>query len=145
MQTHLTLALRTEPPISDTLSNILSHPFLNSNQTDCSAEFCETNLNMVKSDKLTWELLIKLAKICHKLTLWMTKALILWKSESGFHVGLIRNFFCLFMNHNELHFQCVFTPDTDWQTIKSISTLWVRLTQNCFTNLVLSAQRLCYE
>lgn len=53
MRTHLTLALCTELPISDTLSNILSHPFLNSNQMGCSAEFCETNLNMGKSDKLT--------------------------------------------------------------------------------------------
>lgn len=34
------------------------------------------------------------------------------------------------MNNNELHFQCEFTPGTDWQMIKSISTLRVHLTQS---------------
>lgn len=66
MRTHLTLALYAEPPISDTLSNILSHLVLNSNQTqtEYSTEFCGTDLNKVECVKSTRELLIKLAKIC---------------------------------------------------------------------------------
>lgn len=47
--------------------------------------FCGILWNEFKRLKLiNWpvESLIKLAKICHKLTLWMTKALILWSPDS---------------------------------------------------------------
>lgn len=69
MRTHLTLALYAEPPISDTLSNILSYLFLNSNQTqtESSREFYGMDFNMVecvKTDQRVAEGMIKLAKIC---------------------------------------------------------------------------------